>query len=443
MELQFEIYHDHRWNLAGSVDVRDPAAGFLGETVLSYELDYWLSNAAVEARDGRVVNDYRAASVADPVDLENHYRKTWPPFLLDLLPSGRARARLGGALEIDPNARSSDLPLLLRAGGSPVGNVRIKGAANQEAARLASVERLGVTRQEMFQRSDRFIEIVDHFAIIASGSSGLQGEWPKVAMTQAKDGLYYPDPLVADDEAIDHVIVKLLRSNNLRDEVILRAEALYSTLAVHLGLNVSRTSEYENGVLVIPRFDRKVFAGKVVRLGQESLVSAANVAEFGYLGRHETYIDIIRKVSASPFEDVLEYVKREAVNQALGNSDNHGRNTALSKLENCDIRLSPLFDFAPMRLALESIPRSTRWSSMVDKHTDHTPDWKIISEVIFPDDVVSAGRLLEELGGFAETLQAAPFLAKELGADEEVLNIAMSRCDEIVRGLETSNGYRF
>lgn len=442
MNLEFEIFQHNEWTLAGSIEVRNPDAGFLGETTLSYEIDYWMANAAVENRDDKIVFDQRAASIADPVDLESHYRKTWPPFMLDLLPSGRARARLSVALDVEPNARSSDLPLLLRAGGSPVGNVRIKSAAEQERARLDKVKRLGVTRREIFEKSDRFLEIVNFFAVIASGSSGLQGEWPKVAMTQATDGLYYPDPLVGDGEAIDHVIVKLLRSNNHRDDVILRAESLYSELAGNIGLNVFKRSEYANGVLIIPRFDRRVRDGNVVRVGQESFVSALNVAEFGYIGHHESYIRLIKEVSASPFDDVLEYVKREVANQAFGNSDNHGRNTAFSKDTNEGVRISPLFDFAPMRLAPESIPRSTRWRCMLDKHSDHTPDWRVISEVIFPDDAASANRLLEELGTFSGTLQGASKIAKELGADEEVLTIAMTRFDDIVRSLEMSNGYR-
>lgn len=68
---------------------------------------------------GRYVVDYRALSVEDPIDLDDHYRKSWPPFLLDLMPQGRARRQIASHLEINENARSSDLPLLLRAGGNP------------------------------------------------------------------------------------------------------------------------------------------------------------------------------------------------------------------------------------------------------------------------------------------------------------------------------------
>lgn len=86
------------------------------------------------------------------------------------------------------------------------------------------------------------MEVADRFGMLASGSSGLQGEWPKISMTLANDGLYYPDSFVADDEAERHVIVKLVRSNEPVDLVILEGEALYSRIAQEIGLNVSEPS---------------------------------------------------------------------------------------------------------------------------------------------------------------------------------------------------------
>jgi serine/threonine-protein kinase HipA len=441
MNLEIETHYDGAWHHAAVVELKEPDLGMSGETILTYDLDYWYSTVANDVDNNQTTYDLRAASVADPVNLENHYRKTWPPFLLDLMPSGRARTRLADALKIDPDAKSSELPLLLRGAGSPVGNVRIRQAAELDRERVSGLSRVGVTEEEIFARSDRFIEIVDYFSIIASGSSGLQGVWPKVAMTRARDGLYYPDPLVEDTDAVDHVIVKLLRSNHDRDAAILSAEAIYSTIAQHIGLNVYRPSHHENGVLLIPRFDRRIVDGRVVRLGQESLVSASNIAAFDHLEHHETYIDVLKTVSTDPMTDILEYVKREIANQALGNSDNHGRNTALSKGPGGTINLSPLFDFTPMRLAPETIARSTKWGVMLKSHGDHSPDWELVATTIFQDDAASADALLDELREFATRLEDAPRLAKELGAHEDVLKIAMSRCDEIVRSLDKPAGY--
>jgi serine/threonine-protein kinase HipA len=58
---------------------------------------------------------------------------------------------------------------------------------------------------------------------------------------------------------------------------------------------------------------------------------------------------------------VLEYLKRDVANLAFGNKDNHARNTALQRFADGQIRLTPLFDFAPMYLHPDGIARRMRW----------------------------------------------------------------------------------
>ncbi len=65
-------------------------------------------------------------------------------------------------------------------------------------------------------------------------------------------------------------------------------------------------------------------------------------------------------------QEIFEYLKRDLSNVALGNKDNHTRNTAIERFNNGNIQLSPLFDFAPMWLHPDSIARTTRW-----KEYDH------------------------------------------------------------------------
>lgn len=270
------------------------------------------------------------------------------------------------------------------------------------------------------------MEVADRFGMLASGSSGLQGEWPKVSMTQANDGLYHPDSFVTDDEAVRHVIVKLVGSNESEDRLILEGEAFYSRIAQEIGLNVSEPSTYAEGVLIIPRFDRKKREGVgPIRVEQESLVSAIGVADFGHVGTHEAYIDVLRQYSADPFADVFEYLKRDIANLALGNP--HGRYSALSKHQDGAIRLSPLFDLAPMRLAKEGIVRSTRWAMMRDGGRDHFPDWKHICGELMPDPAEHCA-LAATLAMFAERLCHAPAIAKDMGASSEILDRAMGRC---------------
>jgi serine/threonine-protein kinase HipA len=431
MRLTLQIHFAHEWHHAATLEINDDDAGYQGASIVDYDLDYFIAAASREFALGNAVCDLRALSVQYPVDLENRYSRHWPPFVLDLMPQGHARRKLAEHLGLIEASRASDLPLLLRSATGGIGNVRIKEAADAEAQRLHGVQRQGVTETDILARSDGFMEVADRFGMLASGSSGLQGEWPKVSMTQASNGLYYPDSFVDEDEAMRHVIVKLVRSTEPTDRLILEGEALYSRIAAEIGLKVSEVSTYAEGVLIIPRFDRlKGQNGQVVRLGQESLVSAIGVADFGHIGAHETYIDILKQYSTDPFADVVEYVKRDIANLALGNPDNHGRNSALSRLPDGTIRLSPLFDFAPMRLAKEGIIRSTRWACMRDAGRDHLPDWKLICAELMPDPDEQA-HLTTTLSQFAERLRQAPQMAKDIGAPPEILDRAMGRCIEI------------
>ncbi|MFS2041938.1 type II toxin-antitoxin system HipA family toxin [Agrobacterium tumefaciens] len=435
MRLTLQTHFYGQWHHAATLELKDDTAGYQGASIVDYDLDYFVTVASAEFAGGKTVRDHRALSVRYPVDLENRYSRSWPPFLLDLMPQGHARRKLAEHLSLAEGSRASDLPLLLRSATGGIGNIRIKEAAEAETERLRGVERQGVTEAEILERSDRFMEVADRFGMLASGSSGLQGEWPKVSMTQANDGLYYPDSFVTDDEAVRHVIVKLVRSSEPVDRLILEGEALYSRIAQEIGLNGHEPSTYAESVLIIPRFDRKKKeGGGTVRLGQESLVSAIGVADFGHVGSHEAYIDVLRHYSANPFADIVEYLKRDIANLALGNPDNHGRNSALSKHQDGTIRLSPLFDFAPMRLAKEGIVRSTRWAMMRDGGRDHLPDWKRICAELIPDpDEQNA--LAAELSVFAEYLRQTPAMAKDMGGSPEILERAMGRCIEIAESV--------
>jgi serine/threonine-protein kinase HipA len=443
MDLTFETHWQGEWHESAAISIAAPELGYAGQSIVDYDIDYFSALAAVDSLNG-LVADGRALSVGYPVDLASRHRPTWPPFLLDLMPQGHARRKLSEYLGFAVDARQGDFPLLLRAGSNPVGNIRIKEAAEQERARLAEVVRRGVTEDDIFDRTELFIEVVERIGTLVSGSSALQGEWPKVALTLAADGFWYPDSFVEDDEAITHVIVKFLRSNEEKDRLILEAEAGYSKLARALGLNVLEPSRYRNGVLMIPRFDRDVVAGRRVRHGQESLISALGAAEFGHLTNHERYLKVLKRFSDNPFADIIEYMKRDLANRALGNPDNHGRNGALSKRADGGVRLSPLFDFAPMRMATDGVMPSTRWGVMRAVHRDRDPDWVAVCQAVFPDDASSAKTLYEEIAGFAERLLRAPDLAAELGIPEPVIGMAMARCADVVRPLlqQTSNNFK-
>ncbi|MDE4914497.1 HipA domain-containing protein [Methylobacterium sp. 092160098-2] len=426
MDLTLQLHHTGAWHDAAVVEIKEPSRGVGGATTVAYDDAYFLDHGAESIADDIAIRDERAISVLAPIDLEIRNHRTWPPYLLDLMPQGHARRRLSETMGIDANAAASELPLLLRAASAPFGNLRIKEAYEAERDRLNEWTTVpGVGMDEMLHRSERFQEVADMYALVASGSSGHQGEWPKITMTKARDGLWYPDPVVPDDEAVDHVLVKLLRSNEESDRLILEAEAAYVGIAAAFGIRVHAVPIYGHASLVVPRFDRSVGPEGVVRLGQESVVSAIGIAAFGHTEAHETYLEMLRGVSSDPESDVAEYVLRDALNLAMGNPDNHGRNTALSKGGTGGIRLSPLFDFAPMRLAPADRGRPTKWACMRSVGSDHDPDWRIVCAAAAGR--LDAGPIEDLLLSKLDLFRRLPELAAEHGVPAKVIEIAIVR----------------
>jgi serine/threonine-protein kinase HipA len=443
--VTLQLHHHGAWHDAATLHVREPGKGVGGATALSYEADYFFEWGAIALAEDRPLVDIHALSVQVPVDMEYRSAGHWPAFLLDLLPQGHARRRLATEMEFpNPDAAAVEYPLLLRGAGCPVGNIRVKEAWWQEGERLKGKRFQGLETREILERSDRFLDTVDRFALIASGSSGVQGEWPKVLLTKATDGLWYPDPLVSDDKATEHAIVKLSRARGGADLLILAAEAPYLEVARAFGLRVGKPLTRGDNVLLIPRFDRQTRSGsgagagsgaggrQTVRLGQESLVSTIGVARFGHVAAHEDYLEAIRTFCADPVAEVTEYVLRDVLNLAMGNPDNHGRNTALQKTPDGWIGLTPLFDFAPMRLDPGGIMRATRWQCL--GRDDLVPDWGVVCEAA-AGGVMPPGELMAVLAAKEPFVRALPDIARKHGVAGEVIAHALARAGEIADSL--------
>jgi serine/threonine-protein kinase HipA len=436
MELTLQLFFGNEWRDVATVSIQNPDAGYRGRTIVSYDMQYYADVGSIALSAGRPLRDARALSVAIPLDLEDRDRPSWPPFLLDLLPQGLQRERIAKHLDLDPAARSTDIELLLHGGGSPVGNMRIKEARIQELKRVNALPRVGATMDDILKRTDQFLSVADTFAMLASGSSGLQGNWPKIAMTMAADGKWYPDSTVEDGDARRHVIIKLMRSNDSTDEMILRSEAAYSAIAKEFGLRIEATSNYGNGVLVIPRFDRIVRNNQIERYGQESFVSALGVAEFEHTDTHENYLQMLCGVSTDALADTTEYVLRDALNLAMGNPDNHGRNTALRKTADGEIRLAPLFDFAPMRLSPAAVARSTKWECMKPEGRDYNPDWKVVCEAAAGNDL-PANAIMQALAQKVKFLRSLPDIGRKHGLPDKVIDEAFAASVAIADGIAT------
>lgn len=128
--------------------------------------------------------------------------------------------------------------------------------------------------------------------------------------------------------------------------------------------------------LWLPRFDIETQTdGTTKRYGVESVYSMLKKAPATILDHGETIRELINLITQSNTVNeknlhfdveafIIEWVRRDLLNIAFGNSDNHGRNTSFYRDEK-GIRLTPIYDFAPMKADPEGIPRTTKWSAPV------------------------------------------------------------------------------
>jgi serine/threonine-protein kinase HipA len=420
-----QIFVDDAWRDAAALDLTgDPALGVNASTYLiylpGYAVAYW--------------NRYDAAalSVNVPVDLITYPAETWPPFLVDLLPQGYGRVELLKQLERDEAVGpAADWALLCAGAGNPIGNVRVKEAHDWVTARSGSTTR-GFTMEEVASRAGDFNEYLAQHGLFLAGSSGIQGEWPKVLLTRAHDGLFYLDHTLPDEQAREHFIVKFGRGNDESLANILRLEAPYMRLAKGLGLNVYADLTVRERALFIPRFDRDAANGRVIRYGQESIASLCGIGGFGIVPSHNEVCRRLGEVVTDPTSDVIEYIKRDIANIALGNKDNHARNTAIQRRHDGTVCLTPLFDFAPMWLHPDGIARRIRWKA----DDGGSPNWASVIDQACDAAKVDRTKVKTTVQAMATPLATLLADACALGIDEQFLTPLEKTVENVRSQLE-------
>lgn len=354
------------WRDVASVRLLGPEeGGWKVKTYSGYAVDW--------AFEYPGATDAHAMCARWPVGLEPLEQAHWPVFLIDMLPQGFGRLEL--LRRIGPSAIAgvvADWKLLLAGAGNPIGNLRIKEAADWLAAHTGPMR--GFTDDEVAQRSDDFAEYLASHGLFVAGSSGVQGEWPKILLTRADDGLLYLDHTLPDDRAVAHCIVKFGRGADPQMASILRNEAPYMEIARLLGLRVHAPLVLRQRALFIPRFDRRAHNGRVTRLAQESIATLTGMPGFDAVPTHDRVCQALMQHCTHPQDELLEYIKRDIANLALLNKDNHARNTAVQRDFNGRIALTPLFDFAPMYLHPDGIARRIRW----EDNDAGKPNWSLV-----------------------------------------------------------------
>lgn len=421
-----ELFLQGHWQPVATLEIlAGIERGTEAETRVAYLIEHVLG------AQGR--RDAAALSATFPVSLEFTRLHTWPAFAVDLLPQGYGRQELARRLNIPASTRRSDWELLMAGAGNPIGNLRVSEAFSYIREHATGPSR-GFTRDEILSRSETFMEYLATEGYFISGSSGVQGEWPKILLTQDRAGYWHLDHLLPDQDAASHWIVKFARGDNPIFRTILAVEEVYYAIASELGLRVGQPLIHENGVLFIPRFDRSVTHGGVERFGQESLYSLTGRAGFEVALTHNQAISAMARHCTDPESDITEYVLRDALNIALGNKDNHGRNSAFQRFDNGRIALAPLFDFAPMFLHPEGIARRTRW----ERDDAGQPNWRSVAEQAASAGNISADALRQRMGDFAELVARLPTLLLEYDIPAEILDRLRPGIDATARGLENA-----
>lgn len=434
--LTLQVYVSGFWQDVMSINFAQPEKGFLSPCEIAYKSAYIRAN--LEAYQSIFA---QAVSARLPVDFDTHSLKQAPAFLYDIAPSGAAKRFLLKHIGRDkPQGLSNDLFLLGRSTAAPIGNLRIKESVEV----LDKAAPMGFAPQEVVIRDQRFLEYAYEQGAAIGGATGAGGEAPKLLLTEGRNGLLYPDAVLDDNEATCHWFVKFARNQALdTDQHILRAEHLYYKALQTLGVDTVATAELAleeatKPSLWMKRFDRLITAQGVERLAVESIYSLAGVAEPGSRMDHLQVIQLLAKLwtdagqKAQVPELVADYLRRDLINKILGNSDNHGRNTAVIRTQDA-LRLAPIYDLAPMVMDAEGITRTTKWPATIERAGE--VDWREACKALAP--LLKPDQAFERLRQDARMLLALPDLLSGAGLPEVVMNhpaITLKKLEQKMKG---------
>lgn len=430
MELTVQIHFGQAWHDAAVLTLPNPERGVRGPSRLHYSPDY--------AVDWMFHDDHQACSLLLPVELMlSHDSPRWFGFLEDIMPAGASRRFWVDYLGLQdlPEGRQ-DAELLARGTIAPVGNLRIKEAIPERR----EVDSLGERRFPMLsvvERHTDFLEYAQQKGAASGGATGAGGEAPKLLLRLDKGERVWIDTWQDDCHQLDiPMLVKFPRGRRSNDDCdILRAEYHYYQELAALGVETIDTrgmrliegDRYPS--LWLPRFDKQYLDGAWVHYGLESVYSLMGAAPGSFLRHGDTLRRLVallenqyrvRELGAA-FDTqafVIEWVKRDLLNVAFGNSDNHGRNTALLKRPE-GIWLSPVYDFAPMKADPEGVTRTSQWGQPLEAGGEF--DWHGIVDSLA--DLVAPERLMTELQRLGVALEGLDERLATRGVPSRILEM--------------------
>lgn len=430
LELTVQIHFDQAWHDAAVLSLPSPERGGSGASRLCYTTEH--------AVDWMFHDDRHACSLLLPVELMlTHEASRWFGFLEDIMPAGASRRFWVDYLGLhDLPEGHQDTQLLARGTIAPVGNLRIKEAVPDSATRDALGERRFPV-QSVVERDTDFLEYAQQMGAASGGATGAGGEAPKLLLLLSADDQVWIDTWQDDPHQPDRpMLVKFPRGSRSADDCdILRAEYHYYQELASLGID---TIEGEGMRLIeggrypslwLPRFDMQYRDGAWIRHGLESVYSLMGVAPGSFLCHGEVLRRLVTLLKAqyrvreqgARFDTpafAIEWVRRDLLNVAFGNSDNHGRNTALLKRPDA-LWLSPVYDFAPMKADPEGVTRTTQWGPPLEVGGEF--DWPGIAASLA--DLVEPERLMGELRRLAADLEGLDERLAARGVPARILDL--------------------
>ncbi|MDV6318502.1 type II toxin-antitoxin system HipA family toxin [Chromohalobacter sp. HP20-39] len=440
MTLTLQIFHQHRWHDAAILSIPYPEKGRRGPASLGYEQYY--------AVDWMECDDERACGVNYPVRLmEQFHGAHWFAFLDDLMPAGASRRYWIQQLGIDHlPPGEQDFELLRHGTIAPVGNLRIREAVPPQVSD-GPLTQIRFPAQDVIERHTDFLEYAQQMGAASGGATGAGGEAPKLLLRCSPENRVWIDTWQDEQTLQDqHYLVKFPR--NRRDGIdcdILRAEYYFYHELAALGMETIDTTgmRLEEGArypsLWLPRFDVAFEAGQRTLYGLESVYSIMEKGPGAYLSMLEVIDTLVARLSrqsrvqteGATFDAaslVIELVKRDLLNVAFGNSDNHGRNTAIIKRPD-GMTLAPIYDFAPMKADPEGVTRTTTWGTPLEAGGYF--DWYAIAKAL--SAYVPEEQLIAELRTLAQKLLGLHERLAQRGVPRTILDfpsIGFARLDE-------------
>ncbi len=424
-----EIFHEGRWQDAATLDALGP-----DRCRVDYLPQYQFSANPLPLSLGYPLDTPPDILLPKDGQLDEIDRRP-PGFLYDLVPQGRGRQFLLKKLNV-ADGENIVMPLLMAGAFNPIGNLRIKSAVEFYAKHVETgAAANGFGMQDILAKSEEFLEHLSMHAMLATGTTGVQGVAPKYLLTQDSEGLWFADLALPDDRAEAHWLVKLPRGRAEEDRMVLRNEAAYLRVAHKAGLRTHDAPMLHNEMLFVRRFDREVTPAGLNRLHQESLVSLAGIRGFGVPMSMNEMLAAIRAHVSEPLGETIEFLKRDAMNVALRNTDNHARNTAVQRLADGHIQLTPVFDFAPMFLDPEIVPRTSHWIAADGKTRlkGFGEVLDLLATYLPADEVNEIARRMKE---FAKEIERLPDTAQDQGVERNVIDQCLSSIERVFNDLD-------